>query len=267
MGLTPKPNKYTRWYLALMAKRQAHPLRRQDQYLERHHITPKSLGGSNDPTNLVLLTPREHYVAHLLLTRMYDGDASRRLNFAFHSMRRESRKMQRYVSRLYEAAAKARPRVASAESREKMARSQRARAPFSVKHRERLAEGVRASYTPELRALRSAAQLGVPKSAAARKAMQVAAENRWSGPEGVEERRRLAELASSRTGVAAARSKTWSLLSPNGKLHLTSSCRAFCEEHGLSYHGLRNKAVVGDTTPVQRGPSKGWSVLACTEKC
>jgi hypothetical protein len=34
---------------------------------EKHHILPKCLGGTNEITNLVLLTPREHFVAHLLL--------------------------------------------------------------------------------------------------------------------------------------------------------------------------------------------------------
>lgn len=36
-------------------------------YYEKHHIVPKSLGGSNSPKNLILLTAKEHFVAHLLL--------------------------------------------------------------------------------------------------------------------------------------------------------------------------------------------------------
>jgi hypothetical protein len=40
------------------------------QYFERHHIVPRSQGGLDDPLNIVLLTVREHYVAHLLLWRM-----------------------------------------------------------------------------------------------------------------------------------------------------------------------------------------------------
>lgn len=37
-------------------------------YLEEHHIIPKCLGGTNTYDNLVNLTYREHYFAHLLLT-------------------------------------------------------------------------------------------------------------------------------------------------------------------------------------------------------
>jgi len=43
---------------------------------ERHHILPKALGGTNDETNLVLLTPREHLFAHLCLVRMYPNNHS-----------------------------------------------------------------------------------------------------------------------------------------------------------------------------------------------
>ena len=40
-------------------------------YVERHHIIPKSIGGSNDSDNLVALTAREHFIAHLLLSKMF----------------------------------------------------------------------------------------------------------------------------------------------------------------------------------------------------
>ncbi len=38
---------------------------------ERHHILPKCMGGTDDKSNMALLTPEEHYVAHQLLVRMY----------------------------------------------------------------------------------------------------------------------------------------------------------------------------------------------------
>jgi 5-methylcytosine-specific restriction endonuclease McrA len=39
-------------------------------YTERHHIIPRSLGGSNNSTNLVKLTAKEHRLVHILLPRM-----------------------------------------------------------------------------------------------------------------------------------------------------------------------------------------------------
>lgn len=47
-----------------------------DVYYEAHHIQPKSFGGKGDGRNtvhpnIVLLTPKEHYIAHLLLVAIY----------------------------------------------------------------------------------------------------------------------------------------------------------------------------------------------------
>lgn len=64
-------NKYETWYNALISKSQERGWSRGTApcYVEAHHIIPKSLGGTNDKTNIVFLTAREHCVAHLLLSR------------------------------------------------------------------------------------------------------------------------------------------------------------------------------------------------------
>jgi hypothetical protein len=45
-----------------------------DYYTERHHIVPKCIGGSDEEDNLVLLTAREHYIAHQLLVKIYPNN-------------------------------------------------------------------------------------------------------------------------------------------------------------------------------------------------
>lgn len=40
-------------------------------YTETHHVTPKCMNGSDDPSNLVELTPEEHYLAHQLLVKIH----------------------------------------------------------------------------------------------------------------------------------------------------------------------------------------------------
>ena len=45
-------------------------------YVEKHHILPKCLGGTDDVNNLVILTPEEHYLAHLLLVKIYPNNSS-----------------------------------------------------------------------------------------------------------------------------------------------------------------------------------------------
>lgn len=40
-------------------------------YVEQHHILPRALGGTDDKSNLVFLTAKEHFVAHHLLWRIH----------------------------------------------------------------------------------------------------------------------------------------------------------------------------------------------------
>ena len=61
---------YKKIYDELIAKRVASP---PDGYSEKHHIIPKALGGTNAKENLVLLTGREHFVAHVLLAKIHGG--------------------------------------------------------------------------------------------------------------------------------------------------------------------------------------------------
>ena len=74
-------------------------------YSERHHIVPRCMGGCDNPTNLVALTAREHYIVHWLLWKIYRSSA---LAHAFFSMVRKGKGQERVVSaRQYERAKQA----------------------------------------------------------------------------------------------------------------------------------------------------------------
>ena len=62
-------NKYTRWYYDIIDRAKTRILS-ANNYYEKHHIIPKSLGGSNNTDNLVNLSAREHFICHWLLTKM-----------------------------------------------------------------------------------------------------------------------------------------------------------------------------------------------------
>lgn len=90
---------YLKAYNALTSNK-AHRHKLNDKtYYEIHHIIPDCLGGSNDISNKVLLTAREHYIAHLLLTRIYPHSVG--LHSATFLLK--GRLKCRYSSRLYEA--------------------------------------------------------------------------------------------------------------------------------------------------------------------
>lgn len=69
--------KYEDWckitYDNLMRTRQTRDISKFE-YLEKHHIVPKALGGKNDKSNIVYLTPREHLIAHMLLAKIHKNN-------------------------------------------------------------------------------------------------------------------------------------------------------------------------------------------------
>jgi hypothetical protein len=44
-----------------------------DVYKEKHHIHPSALGGSNKEINLIYLSAREHFIAHMILHHAFGG--------------------------------------------------------------------------------------------------------------------------------------------------------------------------------------------------
>jgi len=56
-------------------------------YYETHHIIPVSMGGSNKKDNLVLLTAKEHFICHYLLTKIVIDEKDRnKMIWAFYMM-------------------------------------------------------------------------------------------------------------------------------------------------------------------------------------
>lgn len=76
-------NKYTRWYFVIV-NRASNRDPKSLGCIEWHHATPKSLGGTNECK--VALTPREHFICHLLLVKMLDGKAKTKMFWALHRM-------------------------------------------------------------------------------------------------------------------------------------------------------------------------------------
>lgn len=77
-------NKYTIWYNNIITN--ATKRVNQNGYFETHHIIPKSLGGTNDSSNLVKLTPKEHFICHRLLVKMTTGKEKRSMAYAAWQM-------------------------------------------------------------------------------------------------------------------------------------------------------------------------------------
>ena len=74
-------NKYTKWYNSIISNAKSRVI---NGYTEKHHIIPKSFGGSNKKENLVSLTAREHFICHLLLTKMTLGKQQQQMIHSVH---------------------------------------------------------------------------------------------------------------------------------------------------------------------------------------
>ena len=95
-------NKYYNWYSNIIIKAQSEPRKKGNMvYYERHHIIPKSMGGSNSKDNLVLLTAKEHYICHYLLIKFTKSGGLYKMVHAFRMINIQS--INNYSnSRLYE---------------------------------------------------------------------------------------------------------------------------------------------------------------------
>lgn len=74
-------NKYYKLYYTIISNAKSRVVD-SSCYYEKHHIIPKSLGGTNSRENLVTLTPREHFICHRLLVKFTKGDEKRKMVFA-----------------------------------------------------------------------------------------------------------------------------------------------------------------------------------------
>ena len=87
--------KYTRWYYVIIEKRKiTDPLKRG----EIHHILPQSLGGGDEPENLVKLSGHDHAWCHWLLTKMTQGEDRSKMIYAFNMMGVYGEHMERQKS-------------------------------------------------------------------------------------------------------------------------------------------------------------------------
>jgi hypothetical protein len=143
-------NKYTKWYYSIINRalsRTVLPI----IYTEKHHIIPKCLDGSNDIQNIVVLTAREHFICHLLLTKMVEGAARRSMWYASYMMCKGTLRYKP-TARIYEtlrqnmiSANKDRPgpnkgKTFSKEHRDKLSLSRKGKStgPKSEEHKQNL---------------------------------------------------------------------------------------------------------------------------------
>ncbi len=146
-------NKYANWYFNIIEKRRTFP---HDGYTEKHHVIPKSLGGSNESDNLVRLTAKEHFICHLLLIKMTEGKDKIKMIFAAYCiqyLRSKYRPKIKINSILYQKLKEENSLAASIRSKERI-------------------------ISNETKAKISASKIGVPRSNELKAKLSIIAKNR-----------------------------------------------------------------------------------------
>ena len=227
-----KDNKYTKWYEAIISKAREQVNCRTEGRFENHHIVPKSLGGSNDPSNLVRLTPREHFICHLLLMKMLDGSNLFKMVAAFNLMVRNTNQLlgrTMVTNRSYDASRFYKKVVFSEEHKRKISEAAKRRDPATRKqsaeanakrsawmkanpkteeHIKKVADSQRGqirgswgSHTEETKVLISRLHAGKPKSEEHRKQISLAQTGKKRGPMGDAQRKKISEANRGKTRV------------------------------------------------------------------
>lgn len=97
-------NKYTNWYFGIIFNALLRDGRKNNEdYYEAHHIVPRSISGDTRNTGKrVNLTAREHFVCHLLLSKMLVGKNKTKMVIALHRLVHGNGKVYCKSAHLYE---------------------------------------------------------------------------------------------------------------------------------------------------------------------
>lgn len=196
-------------------------------YIEKHHILPKSLGGSNEKANIVKLTAREHFICHRLLARMTIGHDRYKMVTAAYSMIKKRRKTDslKVNSRVYS----------------------RLREDYSKHLSERMTPEYRMHLSIKLKGYKFGPEHGL-RTIAIHTGMKRSIETK--------ERIRAARTKQ------VIRLKEWTLRKPDGTELTVTRLKEFCQANKL---GLSKLLQTQQTCqPVNAGYSKGWSIVKVT---
>ena len=95
-------NKYSRWYFSIIDKAIDRCWNKDNApcYIEGHHFIPRSLGGNDD--TIVFLTAREHFICHVLLTKILISEDKAKMCLALYRLLNGNQKNYCKSSILYE---------------------------------------------------------------------------------------------------------------------------------------------------------------------
>ena len=241
-------SKYTKWYQTIIENAKN---RVSDGYTERHHIHPRSLGGTDDKDNLVDLTAREHFICHWLLTKMHTGEARAKMIYALNGMKRGNEFAQRYetkiTARVYENLKKEFSKVHSATMKGRTPWNKGV--PVTEEQREKnkiAATGKKISQ--EAIEKRSAKIRGQKRSEETKLKMSLAARGKSKGPMSDEIKHKISKSTKGKSKPNSMREKVSATVALQlaAGTHYTQQPKLTCPHCGVQASKARYNAYHGD---------------------
>lgn len=217
-----KDNKYTRWYYQIVNNaRTQNRIKSDGSYYERHHIVPKSLGGNEANINKVLLTFKEHFICHWLLTKMVDKkEHFWKMNSALNRMAHISPSL--HTGRILLSWQFVRAKQAHVDAR-KGKPGPNSGKKFSDEFRAKISSVATGRVlSKETRAKMSASKTGRVLSKETRAKMSASATGRIHSAE-------------ARAKMSVSQMKTYSFYDPENNHIIVTNLREFCKDKDLQY--------------------------------
>lgn len=220
------------------------------QYLEDHHIFPKSIFGKNSIT--VRLTAREHYIAHMLLwkalLKRYGNKDQRTIKMAYAAWRicfiQKEGEQCKVDSYLYD---KLKSQVSEQKSQRMIALMQ------NIEYKKIATMGIICSSRE------NHPQLGKPRSKETKQKISESTRGEKHHMWGkVGHRKGMENKPGHRAGISESRCKkfgnVWEVTDPVGNRYVCNSLKKFCKEQGLGAGHMYNVANG------KLKQHKGWTV-------
>lgn len=223
-------SKYTSIYWRIIENARSREL----SNYEVHHIVPRCMGGTDDSSNLIKLTCREHFICHKILAKITTGDHQRRLQHAFSYMvfTNEIRPTLRITSHDYELARKYAKNKRCKEWSQNISKALKGRRP-----------------SPESISKMSAALTGRELTSAHRENIRKAVLGRKHQKSSIKK-------------CADAKSKKFIIYFPDGSKEIVVGLKQWCKSRNYNYHTLHNNSKLEG--PINRGELKGFNCISAS---
>lgn len=217
---------------------------------EGHHVIPRCIGGT-DLDGIVYLTPEEHYIAHLLLLKMYPNEP--KLIYAASMMtvnncylQRSNNKRYGWLRKKYIAAAKIfnSNRKHTEITKQKISQYQKGR-PKSENHRKKLAEANKLRKgiprSPEVKAK-------IKMAAATRKGKTFVEQFGETRAKEIMKKAVLTKIKNNTTGKGVSRPYMKGVLNPSKRLEVKEKMSKFAKQKPFKCTHCEKSFNIGNYT-------------------